>query len=130
MTRDDEGVFPERDERLGRALADATSPRARSAEEWASLRSGIVAAAELPLARRRRAGWRAPLAERAPSLAAAAAVVLLVLGGMVYMTPRVDPAFADMSAEFVELLGEEEMHDYFPGVDDPERLLEAALALR
>jgi anti-sigma-K factor RskA len=130
MTKGEEGVFPERDERLGRALAEATSPRTRSAEEWASLRSRIVAAAEVPLARRRRVGWWAPLAERAPALTAAAAVVLLILGGMVYLTPRVDPAFADVSAEFAELLGEEEMHDYFPGVDDPERLLEAALALR
>jgi hypothetical protein len=129
MSRD-EDVFPNRDERLGRALADATSPRPRSDEEWASLQARIVAAAELPLARRRRGGWWAPLAERAPALAAAAAVVLMVLGSIVYTTPRVEPGFADMSAEFMELLGEEEMHDFFPGANDPGRLLEAALAAR
>jgi hypothetical protein len=39
-------------------------------------------------------------------------------------------AFAEVSAELIELLGEEEMHDFFPGADDPDRLLEAALAVR
>jgi hypothetical protein len=126
----DEGVFPDRDERLGRALADATSPRARSPEEWASVQARIRAAAELPLARRRRVGWWVSLAERAPGLAAAAAVVLVVLGSIVYATPRVDTTFGNVSAEFMDLLGEDGLHDYFPGAEDPERLLEAALALR
>lgn len=126
MTRD-EGIFPDRDERLGRALAEATSPRERSDGEWASLRGRIVEAAALPLARRRR-GWWTPLAERAPGLAVAAAVVLLVLSGIVYTTPRVDTSFADLSAELMELLGEEEIQSFFPGANDRERLLEAALA--
>lgn len=126
MTMDD-NLFPDRDERLGRALADATRPRERSDAQWTSLRGRIVGAAQLPLARARR-NWWAPLMERAPGLAAAAAVVLLILGGIVYATPRADTSFADLSAELIELLGEEEVQSFFPGVNDPERLLEAALA--
>lgn len=126
MTMDD-NIFPDRDERLGRALADATSPRERSDAQYASLRGRIVGAAQLPLARRRRSWW-APFMERAPGLAAAAAVVLLILGSIVYATPRADTSFADLSAELIELLGEEEVQSFFPGANDPERLLEAAFA--
>jgi hypothetical protein len=126
---EDRDVFPERDDGLGSLLAEVEPRRARSEAEWGSLEAGIVAAAELPLARRRR-GWLAPVMERARPLAAAAAVVLLVLGGVVYATPRQALTFADVSAELIDLLGEEEVRSFFPGADDPDRLLEAAIAAR
>jgi hypothetical protein len=126
---DDRVVFPERDERLGQWLAEIDPRRARSDEEWAGLEARIGAAAELPLARRRR-GWLGPVMERARPLAAAAAVALLVLGGIVYTTPRSATSFAEVSAELIDLLGEEEVRSFFPGADNPDRLLEAAFAAR
>lgn len=126
---EDRVVFPERDDRLGRLLEEIEPGRERSDAEWASLEADIVAAAELPLARRRR-GWLTPVMERARPLAAAAAVALLVLGGVVYTTPRPATSFADVSQELINLLGEEEVRSFFPGADDPNRLLEAALAAR
>jgi hypothetical protein len=125
--REDDRVFPERDEALGRLLAEAAPLRVRTEADWTALRSRIAASAELPLARRR-AAWWSPVAEHARAFATAAAVALVVLGGIVYMTPRADASFADISAELMELLGEEELRTFFPGVDDPDRLLEAALA--
>jgi hypothetical protein len=125
----DRDGFPERDDRLGRLLAEIEARRERSEVEWGALEADIVAKAELPLARRRRS-WLAPVMERARPLAAAAAVALLVLGGVVYVTPRPISSFADVSAELINLLGEEEVRSFFPGADDPNRLLEAALAAR
>jgi negative regulator of sigma E activity len=121
--------FPARDAELGELLAEAASGRSRSEAEWASLEARVSAAGALPLARRRRA-WPATVMARARPLAAAAVVVLVVLGGVVWMTPRPMAAYADVSAELIELLGEEEVRSFFPGVDDPDRLLEAAIAAR
>jgi hypothetical protein len=126
---EDRVAFPERDDRLSRLLAEVEPRRERSDAEWRSLEAEILAAAELPLARRRR-GWLVPLLEGARPLAAAAAVALLVLGGVVYVTPRPVSSFADVSAELIDLLGEEEVRSFFPGADDRDRLLEAAIAAR
>lgn len=126
MTERDES-FPDRDERLGRLLEAAAPVRARSGAEWTALRGRITAAAELPLARRR-GNWWWPVAEHARGLAAAAVVALLVLGGAVYATPRAEVVVGDVSIELIDLLGEEEVEIFFPGADDPDRLLEAALA--
>lgn len=124
----DNGEFPDRDAELGERLAQAAPTRRRSEAEWTSLEARILAGAELPLARRRRDGWSRALAARGRMLAAAAVVVLLVLGGMVYTTPSPGTAFSQASAELVDLLGEEEVRSFFPGADDPHRLLEAAFA--
>jgi hypothetical protein len=129
MSRDNHGM-PERDEGLARLLSAAEPRRARSEAEWASLEARIVGAAELPLARLRRRDWLAPVLDGARPMAAAAAVVLLVLGGVVYVTPRPVASFAEVSAELIELLGEEEVQTFFPGADDPDRLLAAAIAVR
>jgi hypothetical protein len=126
----DDRVFPARDERLRQALDQAAPLRARSDEEWAALAGRVVAAAELPLARRRRVGWAAPLADRAGGFAAAAAVILLIMGGLVYQTGSSGASFAEVSAELMDLLGEEEVKSFFPGIDDSDHLLEAALAAR
>jgi hypothetical protein len=125
--KENDRAFPERDEALGRLLAEAAPLRVRTEADWTALRSRIVASAELSLARRR-AAWWSPVAEHARAFATAAAVALVVLGGIVYMTPRADASFAEISAELMELLGEEELRTFFPGVDDPDSLLEAALA--
>lgn len=124
----DHEEFPVPDDRLGELLADAAPVTARSAEDWARIEARVVAAAALPLARRRRIGWSTPLAERARGFAAAAAVALLIMGGMVYATATPGGSFAEVSAELMELLGEEEVRSYFPGIDDTDRLLEAAFA--
>lgn len=128
--KDDGHGFPARDEELARALGEATSGRVRSDAEWRALRGRIVAAAELPLARRRREGSATSVTEWARGFAAAAAIAFLVLAGLVYMAPGAAVPFADVSAELIELLGEDEVREYFPGMDDPDRLLEAALAAR
>lgn len=127
MNMDDQ-EFPARDERLAKALADAAPATARSEEEWAVLEARMIAAGELPLARRRRTGWAAPLADRARGFAAAAAIILLIMGVMVYATGTHGASFAEVSADLMELLGEEELNSFFPGIDDRDRLLEAAIA--
>jgi len=127
---DDGHGFPARDEKLARSLREAVADRDRSDAEWRSLRGRIAAAAELPLARRRRRGGPASVVEWARGFAAAAVIAFAVLGGLVYLAPGAAVPFADVSAELFELLGEEEVREYFPGIDDPDRLLEAALASR
>lgn len=122
--------FPARDETLARALDDAAPVGVRSDAEWKTLQDRVVAAAELPLARRRRLVSSASVAEWARGFGAAAAIALLMLGGLVYLAPGAAAPFADVSAELFELLGEDEVREYFPGIDDPDRLLEAALAAR
>ncbi len=129
MTQDGHG-FPGRDERLARMLAETAPAGGRSETDLESLRRRIMDAAELPLARRRRQGGFAAVTEWAQGFAAAAVVAFLVLGGLVYVAPGTGVPFAEVSAELIELLGEEEVRDYFPGMDDPDRLLEAALAAR
>lgn len=126
----DHGDFPARDHRLARLLDDGVPASTRSEEDWSDLAARVVAAGALPLARRRRIGWSAPLAERARGFAAAAVITLLVMGGMVYATGTSGPSFTDISAELTELLGEEEFRSLFPGIDDTDRLLEAAIAAR
>jgi hypothetical protein len=128
--KEDRFDLADRDEELGRWLSAAEPRRARSEAEWVSLESRISAAAELPLARIRRRAWLAPVLARAEPLAAAAAVVLVVLGTWVYATPRPVPSFADVASELIELIGEDEVRSFFPGADDPDRLLQAALAAR
>jgi hypothetical protein len=126
----DGGSFPPRDERLGRALEAADPIRLRGDEGWNELRERISDAARMPLARRRRAVWYGPLTEQARSLGAVAAVLLIVLGTLVYSTPRTQPVVAEAAPTQVDLLSEEEFRAYFPGMDNPDRLLEAAIVLR
>jgi hypothetical protein len=124
----DNGGYPVRDERLAALLAEAAPVRERSEPEWTSLQARIVDRARLELARRRRTGWHVALTGLGPRLALAASITALVLGGMVYATPRPGAAFLQASAELIDLLGEEEVRSFFPGVNDPDRLLEAAIA--
>jgi len=126
----DGASFPPRDERLGRALAAADPIRLRGDEGWNELRGRITDAARMPLARRRRAVWYVPLTEQARSLGAVAAVLLIVLGTLVYSTPRTQPVVAEAAPTQVDLLSEEEFRAFFPGMDNPDRLLEAAIVLR
>jgi hypothetical protein len=128
MSEDGMG-FPERDDRLGRLLAETAPLRERSDAEWAALEAAILAAAELPLARPRW-DWGVPVQRWGRSALVAAAVAVLVLGGVVQRTARPASTFAEVSAELIDLLGEEEVRSYFPGADDPDRLLEAAIAAR
>ncbi len=127
---EDRHIIPDRDEALGRLLAKVEPRRERSEAEWSALETRIAGSVELPLARMRRRSWLSPVLDRARPMAAAAAVVLLFLGGVVYLTPRPAATVADFSAELIELLGEEEVRSIFPGADDTDRLLEAAIAAR
>jgi hypothetical protein len=129
MRRDD-AAFPERDDHLARRLAEAAPVRPRSTEEWAAVEARVLDSGKLALARRRRSGWPVLLATHARGLAAAAAILILLLGGLVYATPRPAAVFVQATSELIELLGEEEVRAFFPGMYDPDRLLEAAIAAR
>jgi hypothetical protein len=119
--------LPERDAQLGRVLAEVVPVRARTEAEWAALEARIVAGAALRLARRRRGVWYGEVAVRSRALLASAAMILLVLGGMLYWTPRTGGAYGDGAGELVEVLGEEEVRLLFPGLEDTDVLLAAAL---
>jgi hypothetical protein len=126
---DGAGGFPERDEGLRRFLGEIEPRRERSEAEWVSLEADIVAAAAPSLAR---LGWGSltPVMTWARPMAVAAALAVAVLGGVVYATPRPASPLADVPSELIDLVGDAEVQSYFPGADDPDRLLEAAIAWR
>lgn len=96
---------PERDPELASHLAELRRAPALTPPEWDSLRRRISSAAELPLARRRRARrLRSGILWGAPSAIAAGIALVLVVNGVGTGGSGADPARSAGTAPRVEEL--------------------------